>query len=71
MFGRGDSVVRGVGFAQDRDGLLDGATGAGEALRERALSIPERVRACLRLSDAEAHELYRLLYRALDGFSEV
>ena len=40
-------------------------TDTGLALRERALSVPAEMRACLRLTDAEAATLYKLLYKLL------
>lgn len=39
----------------------------GKALRERAVSIPERLGACLPLTAEEAKTLYRLLYKVLGG----
>lgn len=44
-------------------------TERGMALRDRALSVPAAMAGCVDLSAAEAAELYRLLYRVLDGFS--
>ncbi len=43
-------------------------TEKGEALRADALSVPQAVAGCIRLAPEEAGELYRLLYRLLDGF---
>ena len=40
-------------------------TDTGLALRDRALSVPAGMRACLRLSDEEAAALYKLLYKLL------
>ena len=40
-------------------------TEAGEALQERALSVPEGMRACVHLSPEEAAVLYKLLYKLL------
>ena len=40
-------------------------TETGLALRDRALSVPAGMRACLRLSDEEAAALYKLLYKLL------
>ena len=41
-------------------------TEAGLALRERAVSIPPRIGACIRLEPTEALQLYTLLHRLLD-----
>ena len=40
-------------------------TEAGQALQERALSVPEGMRACVHLSPEEAAVLYKLLYKLL------
>jgi len=41
-------------------------TESGKALRQKAASIPRRIRSCVELTDEEAGTLYRLLYRILD-----
>ena len=40
-------------------------TEAGQALQERALSVPEGMRSCVHLSPEEAAVLYKLLYKLL------
>lgn len=40
-------------------------TQAGEELKEKALSIPARVGACINLAPEDAKELYRILYTIL------
>lgn len=42
-------------------------TDEGEALKEKALIIPERIGACIHLKKEEAGLLYDLLYKILDG----
>ena len=42
----------------------------GEALREKAASVPEKVSGCVKLNFEEAQELYRLLYKALGAFED-
>ncbi len=42
-------------------------TEAGLALREKAVEVPPQVGACIRLEPGEAMELYRLLYKVLNG----
>lgn len=45
-------------------------TESGKALRERAVSVPEKVAGCVKLDTQEAMELYRLLYKVLDALKE-
>lgn len=45
-------------------------TESGMALRERAVSVPEKVAGCVKLDTQEAMELYRLLYKVLDALKE-
>lgn len=45
-------------------------TAEGEALRDRAVSVPEQVGSCLKLDPEEAVTLYRLLYKILAGSEE-
>ncbi|MDR1358044.1 MAG: MarR family transcriptional regulator [Coriobacteriales bacterium] len=42
-------------------------TESGEALKERAQTIPTRLASCLNLSSEEAVTLYRLLYKMLEA----
>ena len=41
-------------------------TEAGEALKEKVVSVPEKVSHCVRLNAEEALTLYRLLYKILE-----
>ena len=50
---------------QDERSLIVRLTEAGEALKERAVSIPYQMAACVHLDRDEARELYRLLYKLL------
>lgn len=50
--------------------LIVEITETGEALKERAVSIPEKVAGCTRLDSEEALQLYRLLYKVLAYMSE-
>jgi len=45
--------------------VLVAVTERGVALRERALSVPEKVSGCVRLEPEEAIKLYELLYKVL------
>ena len=51
---------------QDERVLLVQITPEGDALKERAISIPEKVAGCVRLDAAETMELYRLLHKVLN-----
>ena len=51
--------------AADERSVIVSVTSAGEALRAKAASIPERIGACLPLSKNEAETLYQLLYKVL------
>ena len=46
--------------------LLVELTDEGRALRERALSVPEKIAGCVHLAPEDARELYRLLYKILE-----
>ena len=46
----------------DERNLLVSITSEGEALKERAVCIPEKIGSCVNLSPEDARELYRLLY---------
>jgi len=50
---------------EDERSLIVSLTDAGEALRERALEVPQKMAQCVRLAPEEAKELYRLLYKLL------
>jgi len=51
--------------AADQRSVLVTITEKGEALRGKALSIPEKVGACINLNAEDASTLYRLLYQVL------
>lgn len=50
---------------EDERVLIVEATEAGNALRERAVDIPEKIAGCVRLDTEDAMQLYRLLYKVL------
>lgn len=52
--------------SKDERVLMAEITQKGEELRERALSVPEKLTGCISLEPQEAKELYRILYKALD-----
>lgn len=45
-------------------------TEAGEALKEKAVTIPEKVGRCIVSEEKDATQLYQLLYKILDNISE-
>ena len=54
--------------AEDERNLHIMITGAGEKLRERAVSVPEKMSRCVDLMPEEAAQLYQLLYKILGQF---
>lgn len=56
--------------SEDERVLIVEITGAGEALKERAVSIPEKIAGCVRLDTEDAMQLYRLLYKVLAAMNE-
>ena len=51
--------------ARDERNLIVTITGAGEALKERAVQVPALIAQCSPLEPQEAMTLYRLLYKML------
>ena len=56
--------------SEDERVLIVELTEAGEALKEQAVSIPEKIAGCVRLDTEEAMQLYGLLYKILDAMNE-
>lgn len=50
---------------EDERSLIVSLTEEGEALKERAIEVPQKMAQCVRLAPEEAQELYRLLYKLL------
>lgn len=50
--------------------LIVEITEKGEALRDKAVSVPSEVGKCVLLEQEEATELYKLLYKVLHGIRE-
>ena len=55
---------------EDERVLIVEITEKGESLRDGAISVPEKVANCVRLTPDEAMQLYGLLYKVLGGFSD-
>ena len=56
--------------SEDERVLIVEITEAGEALKEQAVSIPEKIAGCVRLDTEDAMQLYRLLYKVLAAINE-
>ena len=56
--------------AQDERDLIVTLTDSGEALKERAVTIPERLGACIELDARKAQALYELLYEVLGKLAQ-
>ena len=56
--------------SEDERVLIVEITEAGEALKEQAVSIPEKIAGCVRLDTEEAVQLHRLLYKVLAVMNE-
>ena len=54
----------------DERNLLITITKAGEALREQAVQVPEKMGQCVKLSPEEAALLYQLLYKVLGNIEK-
>lgn len=63
----GKGLVRRSRSTADERAVIAALTEAGARLREKALGIPEKMRACMPLSDGEARTLYALLYKLLEN----
>lgn len=54
----------------DERNLMISITKEGISLKNKALSIPERMGKCLNLSEEEAISLYNILYKVLDKLND-
>jgi DNA-binding MarR family transcriptional regulator len=52
--------------SEDERVVIAAITPEGEALKEKAASVPGKMACCLKLSKEEAGQLYMLLYKLLD-----
>ena len=55
---------------EDERVLIVEITNKGEALRDKAVSVPAEVSKCIRLEQGEAIKIYELLYKVLRGVTE-
>ena len=55
---------------EDERVLIVEITNKGEALRDKAVSVPAEVSKCIRLEQGEAIKFYELLYKVLRGVTE-
>ena len=56
--------------SEDERVLIVEITDEGDALKERAVSIPEKIAGCVKLDTKEAMQLYQLLYKVLAVMNE-
>ena len=56
--------------AQDERDLIVTLTDSGEALKEKAVTVPELLSACVALDPQKARELYALLYEVLGKLTQ-
>ena len=56
--------------ARDERDLIVTITDSGEALRERAVTVPEQLGACVELDPQKAQTLYALLYEVLGKLAQ-
>ena len=56
--------------AEDERDLIVTITDSGEALKERAVTVPERLSACVELDPQKAQALYALLYEVLGKLTQ-
>lgn len=55
---------------EDNRELIISLTKKGKELKDKALSIPPLIASKVKLSEEEGRELYRLLYKVLEGFKD-
>lgn len=63
-----DYIVRNRSKEDERN-LIITITKTGEELKQRAIQIPEKLRACVNLEPEESAQLYKLLYELLNKLS--
>ena len=56
--------------AEDERNVIIRLTADGEALKKKAVCIPEKMQGCVHLTRDEAFELYRLLHKVLSSIGE-
>lgn len=54
----------------DERNLMVTITEKGEALKEEAVKVPEKMKGCVSLEPEEAQQLYKILHKMLDCFEE-
>ena len=55
--------------SEDERDLIVTITDSGEALKEKAVMVPERLGACVALDPGKAQALYALLYEVIDNLA--
>ena len=59
--------IRRYRSSEDERVLIVELTEEGRKLKDEAVEVPQQVGSCIRLEPEEAMQLYRLLYKVLDG----
>ena len=59
--------IKRVRSTNDERNLLVTLTSEGESLKEKALEVPKKMGKCINLTEAEALELYKLLYKVIEN----
>ena len=59
--------IRRYRSSEDERVLIVELTEEGRKLKDEAVEVPQQVGSCIRLEPEEALQLYRLLYKVLDG----
>lgn len=62
-----DGLATRARSTQDERNLEVGLTPKGEALKQKAAEIPEKIGDCIKLNPEDAVTLYSLLYKVLKG----
>lgn len=63
-------LVRRYRSSEDERVLFAEITEEGMKLRDKAVEIPFKIGSCVRLTEDDARELYRILYKLLDNIEE-
>lgn len=61
----GKGFIRRFRSKEDERVLMVEITAEGEKLKEKAVSVPEKISGCVKLNAEEAMQLYQLLYKVL------
>jgi len=63
--------VRRTRSSDDERVVMISITQPGLDMREKALSIPQGMRKCIKIDDSDFAALYRILHKMIDGFEQL